>query len=174
MSIRNFDHKMSLHLSSPEWQPSWPREKCVNVPYFLVFSLKALRVTHFTHSSAGYLVDTRSTARFLEISSAIMDDVIWSKRLVALISKGNLKEKSHVEYSSLSVDGLAPLGTGASAGAVMTNVDLYMYLNFYSKFINNKSALVQIMDWCLSGDKPLSEPMLRLTDAYMRHSASMS
>ena len=40
--------------------------------------------------------------------------------------------------------------------------------------INNKS-LVQIMAWCRLGDKPLSEPvMIYLTDAYMRHSASMS
>ena len=36
--------------------------------------------------------------------------------------------------------------------------------------INNIPALVQIMAWCQSGDKPLSEPMLaQFTDAYMRH-----
>ena len=36
--------------------------------------------------------------------------------------------------------------------------------------IENNPALVQIMAWCLIGDKPLSEPMLtRFTDAYMRH-----
>ena len=41
--------------------------------------------------------------------------------------------------------------------------------------MNDKSALVQIMAWRRSGDKPLSEPMMvYLTDAYMRHSASMS
>ena len=40
--------------------------------------------------------------------------------------------------------------------------------------INNKAALVQIMDWRLTGNKPLFEPMLIcFTDAYMRHSASM-
>ena len=40
--------------------------------------------------------------------------------------------------------------------------------------INNKSALVQIMAWRRSGDKPLYEPMLVYhTDAYMHHSASM-
>ena len=33
--------------------------------------------------------------------------------------------------------------------------------------INNIPSLVPIMAWCRSGDKPLSEPM-------MRHSASMS
>ena len=41
--------------------------------------------------------------------------------------------------------------------------------------INNISALVQIMAWRRTGDKPLSEPMVtEFNDAYMRHSASMS
>ena len=36
--------------------------------------------------------------------------------------------------------------------------------------IDNKPALVQIMAWGRSGDKPLPEPMLtQLTDAYMWH-----
>ena len=41
--------------------------------------------------------------------------------------------------------------------------------------IKNIPALVQIMAWRRPGDKPLSEPMMaQFTDAYMRHSASMS
>ena len=40
--------------------------------------------------------------------------------------------------------------------------------------INNIPALVQIMAWRRTGDKPLSEPILtQFNDAYMRHSASM-
>ena len=36
--------------------------------------------------------------------------------------------------------------------------------------IDNKSALVQVMAWRRTGDKPLPEPMLdEFTDAYMRH-----
>ena len=36
--------------------------------------------------------------------------------------------------------------------------------------INNKSALVQVMAWRQTGDKPLSEPMMnQFTDAYMCH-----
>ena len=36
--------------------------------------------------------------------------------------------------------------------------------------IDNKAALVQVMAWHRTGDKPLFEPMLaRFTDAYMRH-----
>ena len=41
--------------------------------------------------------------------------------------------------------------------------------------INNITALVQIMAWRRTGDKPLSEPMMtQFNDAYMRHSASMN
>ena len=36
--------------------------------------------------------------------------------------------------------------------------------------VDNKSALVQVMAWRRTGDKPLPEPMLtQFTDAYMRH-----
>ena len=36
--------------------------------------------------------------------------------------------------------------------------------------IDNKSALVQVMAWCQTGDKPLPEPMMtQFIDAYMRH-----
>ena len=41
--------------------------------------------------------------------------------------------------------------------------------------INNKPALVQIMAWRQTGDKPLSEAvMVQFTDAYLCHKASMS
>ena len=36
--------------------------------------------------------------------------------------------------------------------------------------IDNKAALVQVMSWCRTGDKPLPEPMItQFTDAYMRY-----
>ena len=36
--------------------------------------------------------------------------------------------------------------------------------------IDNKSALVQVMAWRRTGDKPLAEPMMtQLVDAYMRY-----
>ena len=41
--------------------------------------------------------------------------------------------------------------------------------------VNNIPALVQVMAWCRTGDKPLSEPMMtHFNDAYICHSASMS
>ena len=40
---------------------------------------------------------------------------------------------------------------------------------------NNIPAFIQIMAWRRSGDKPLSEAMMKyVPDAYMRHSASVS
>ena len=36
--------------------------------------------------------------------------------------------------------------------------------------MDNKPALVQVMVWRRTGDKPLPEPMMaQFTDAYMRH-----
>ena len=36
--------------------------------------------------------------------------------------------------------------------------------------IDNKPALVHVMAWCRTGNKPLPEPMMtQFTDAYMRH-----
>ena len=36
--------------------------------------------------------------------------------------------------------------------------------------IDNKPALVQVMAWCQTGDKPLPEPMMtQFIDTYMRH-----
>ena len=41
--------------------------------------------------------------------------------------------------------------------------------------IDNKPALVQVMAWCRTGDKPLPEPMLtQFSDAYRRHQGKMS
>ena len=57
----------------------------------------------------------------------------------------------------------------------------YAWISFHSvnfvpnSLIDNKPALVQIMAWRWSGDKPLSEPMMALfIDAYMCHVASVS
>ena len=50
---------------------------------------------------------------------------------------------------------------------------LRFHWNLFLRF--ESTILVQIMAWRRPGDKPLSEPMVfYLTDAYMRHSASVS
>ena len=41
--------------------------------------------------------------------------------------------------------------------------------------INNKSALIQLMAWCGTGDKPLSEPVtMQFTDEHIRYNASVN
>ena len=41
--------------------------------------------------------------------------------------------------------------------------------------IDNESALVQVMAWCQTGDKPLPAPMLtQYTNAYLQHLGEMS
>ena len=55
-------------------------------------------------------------------------------------------------------------------------ISIKMSLKFVPKGpIDNMPALVQIMAWCQTGNKPLSEPKVaKVTDTNMRHSASMS
>ena len=61
----------------------------------------------------------------------------------------------------------------------LLNENAWSLLKISRKFVpkvqmNNFPALVQIMAWCRSNDKPLSEPMMaQYTDVYMRHSASI-
>ena len=57
-----------------------------------------------------------------------------------------------------------------------TLISITISLKFVPKgLINNIPALVQIMAWSHPSDKPLFETMmLQFTDAYMRHSASIS
>ena len=63
---------------------------------------------------------------------------------------------------------------------IFLNENIIISIKISQKFvpmvrINNTPALVQIMAWRRPGDKPLSGPMMVcLTDAYMRHSASIS
>ena len=63
---------------------------------------------------------------------------------------------------------------------IFLNENVWISLQISLKFdpevqINNIPALVEIMAWRRPGDKPLSEAMVvSFTDAYMRHSASMS
>ena len=58
---------------------------------------------------------------------------------------------------------------------IFMNEKFFILIRISLKFvpeglINSKSALVQVMAWRRTGNKPLPEPMLTLfTDAYMRH-----
>ena len=52
-----------------------------------------------------------------------------------------------------------------------TRISIQISLKFVPKsLIDNKSALVQVMVWRRTGDKPLPEAMMtQFTAAYMRH-----
>ena len=58
---------------------------------------------------------------------------------------------------------------------IFLNENVWILINISLKFvprgpIHNIPAFVQIMAWRRTGDKPLSEPINKLTaDAYMRH-----
>ena len=158
------------------------------------------------------LLNSQSAASFLHISSAILNDEIWSTKdyIESPIDIINLRENiSNVIVSTVAADVLVPLGARSSAGTAMTisgsGIDKGPVLNsspqgqngrhfaddsfkgifmnekfFFSiqislKFvpkglIDNKAALVQVMAWRRTGDKPLPEPILtQFTDVYMRH-----
>ena len=63
---------------------------------------------------------------------------------------------------------------------ILLNENMWISIKFSLKFvpkgpIKNIPALVQIMAWHQTGNKPLFEPMMAyVADTYMRHSASMS
>ena len=50
-------------------------------------------------------------------------------------------------------------------------IPIWISLKFFLKgSIDNKPALVQVVAWCQTGDKPLPEAMMtQFTYAYMRH-----
>ena len=58
---------------------------------------------------------------------------------------------------------------------VFLNENIIISIQISLKFVpyspvDNKSALVQVMAWCQTGNKPLPEAMMtQFTDVYMRH-----
>ena len=58
---------------------------------------------------------------------------------------------------------------------IFLNENVRILIHISLKFVprgsnDNKSALVQVMAWCQTSDKPLPEQMLtQFTDTYMRH-----
>ena len=70
---------------------------------------------------------------------------------------------------------MAALLANDSSKCIFLKENDKILINFSLKLIlmspiHNKLALVQVMAWRRTGDKPLPEPMMtRFTDAYMRH-----
>ena len=75
--------------------------------------------------------------------------------------------------TNLSLDKMAAISqtTISNAFLWMESIVIHNSLKFvpYGP-IDNRSALVQVMAWHRTGDKPLPEPMLtQFTDEYIRH-----
>ena len=89
----------------------------------------------------------------------------------------------YIEGSQISNDTLTHLPLDKMAAILADDIFKHIFFNenarisikislnfFPSGPIDNKSALVQVMAWRLTGGKPLPEPMLnQFIDAYMRH-----
>ena len=84
------------------------------------------------------------------------------------------------DFNSSPLDKMAAILAGDSFKYIFLNENELMSIQISLKFvpivpIDNKSALVQVMAWRRTGDKPLSEAMMtQFTDAYMRHQGEMS
>ena len=69
---------------------------------------------------------------------------------------------------------LTHLPLNKMADNLAEDISKCIYINDFFYFdmgpIDNRPALVQLIAWHRTGDKPLSEPSLtQFTDAYMRH-----
>ena len=80
-----------------------------------------------------------------------------------------------MNLTHLPLDKMAAISADGNFKCIFLNENVRISIDISLKFvpegpINNIPALVQIMAWRRSGDKPLSESMMtRFTDAYVRH-----
>ena len=79
-------------------------------------------------------------------------------------------------FNSSPLDKMAAISANGIFKCIFMNEKFHILIRISLKFLpkgpinTNIPALVQIMNWCQSGDKPLSEPMLtQFTDAYTWH-----
>ena len=103
------------------------------------------------------------------------DDIHYWK-IQQLVFYGNLG----VAWTYLPLDKMADILTGDNFGCILLNENDRILIWISVKFvprspIGNKPALVQVMAWRRTGDKPLPETtLIQFTDAYMRHYGEMS
>ena len=77
--------------------------------------------------------------------------------------------------TNLPLDKMAAISQTTLSSAFLWMKRFFISIRISLKFvpkgpIDNKAALVQVMAWSWTGDKPLPEPMLtQFTNAYMRH-----
>ena len=114
-------------------------------------------------------------------------DVVWSYGNVAEASNSKLNKRyiqtdSSNCYNSekqilthLPLDKRAAIFADNMFECIFMNEKFCISIQISLKCVpegpfDNKSAMVQVTTWRLTGEKPLSEPMLtQFTDAYMQH-----
>ena len=80
-----------------------------------------------------------------------------------------------MNLTHLSLDKMAAILADDNFKCIFLNenerIPIWISLKFVPRSpIHNKPALVQVMAWCWTGDKPLLEFMLsEFTDGYVRH-----
>ena len=86
----------------------------------------------------------------------------------------------YVQLTHLSLDKMVAILADETFECILLTEDDEIPIQFSLKLIpmvpiDNKPALVQVIAWRRTGDKPLLKAMLtHFTDAYMRHSGEMS
>ena len=100
---------------------------------------------------------------------------IYSARIVLLDGLALTVTVINNLFNSFPLDKMAAILADDTLKCIFLKGNDRIPIQFSLKFvlkgpIDNNPALVQIMAWRRTGDKPLSEPMLtRFTDGYMRH-----
>ena len=144
-------------------RPHWFKTKIYQVPCRVMVrhELRCLGLNlHFTYACCTWFSITLLTP-----SSSCSEN----NRVVRVLPMNSLRPIQNRRHSSDDV---------SKCNFIDKNVwiPIKISLKFVPKgSINNIPALVQIMAWRRTGDKPLSEPMMtQFNDAYMRYSGSMS
>ena len=118
-----------------------------------------------------------TTIKNMEYLESTMETLILTFRFAGMACHQN--PNKYYDFNTLRPRQYGRHFPDDSFKRICLNEDVSISLKISLKFVpkvqfNNIPALVQIMAWRRPGDKPLSEPMIVFSDAYMRHSASMS
>ena len=98
-----------------------------------------------------------------------------SNNAVCMHFAGQVPRSSHEQLSHLPLDKMATILADDNFNCIFLNRNDKILIRISLKFvavspIDNKPALVQVMAWHRTGDKPLPELMLtQFTDVYMQH-----
>ena len=105
-------------------------------------------------------------------------DIKYPTNRLAIIAKmyHSAEKCCWIDLTYLPLDKIAAILAGENFKCIFWNenhrIPIWISLKFVPSRspIGNKPALVQVMAWCRTGDKPLPEPMLtQFTNAYMQH-----